>query len=156
MHTPALYQRETGQNASIAQLLVVPDRRHEVNSTACGVYFNAESSLLVMLLDQLLPRLLSNDMRNGMTALKLRTLLERNTTALSVQQIEDSDILRKIGPSLGAGIRVEDIVVFHADRWLTSMPAEEVAEPNDPLKAEEPTDAETKNPQTPNSTGFNW
>lgn len=156
MHTPALYQRETGQNASIAQLLVIPDRRHEVNSTACGVYFNAESGLLVMLLDQVLPRLLSNDMRTGMTALKLRTLLERNPTALSVQQIEDSHILRKVGPSLGAGIRVEDIVVFHADRWLTSIPVEELTEPNDPLKAEEPTNAETENPQTKNSADFNW
>lgn len=164
MHRPMLYQSSSGIFASPAQLLLNPDRRHELNISACGIHFDQEKSLLVFLVDQVLPRLLSEELRAGMTAQKLHTLLERHNSALTLPEIKRSNIINRVGPTMGAGVRIEDIVVLRANRWLTTgMQEEDPDYPNSqatkPATNEstttEPIDDEDED-TTKKATDFDW
>jgi len=121
LYNPVIYQRETNINVSVANLLVSPEKRAEINTSACGIYFDEEKELLLMLLDQAVPRLLPSQLKTyGMSGSRLRDTLERHRAALSPKEVQQSNILRKVGPYLGAGIKLQDVVVFRAKEWLDS------------------------------------
>ena len=106
---------------SIAQLLVSPEKRPEINASSCGVYFDESSKLILLLLDQAVPKLLPSHLKYpGLASSRVKEMIDRHSAALSPSEITASGILRKVGPFLGAGIRVQDVTVLHADSWLMS------------------------------------
>lgn len=134
LYNPVIFQREDNINVAVAQLLISPEKRAEINTAACGVYFDEEKELLLMLLDQAVPRLLPNHLKTrGMSGSRLKDTLERHRAALPQKEVQRSNILRKVGPYLGAGIKLQDVVVFRAQEWLSS--AEEAL--NDAVKEAE-------------------
>lgn len=135
--------------ASIAQLMISPERRNEINIASCGVYFDANLKMVLFLLDQAVPKLLPTHMKySGLSGSRMKEILDRHPAALNPNAIKQSGILRKVGSFLGAGIRLHDVTVLHADAWLTSADeytqhvAEEqkAKEQEDNGKVEEPTE----------------
>jgi len=121
LYNPVIFQRDDNINVAVSQLLISPEKRAEINSSACGVFFDEEKELLLLLLDQAVPRLLPNHLKTrGMAGSRLKDTLERHNAALTPKEVQATNILRKVGPYLGAGIKLQDVVVFRADRWLNS------------------------------------
>jgi len=58
MFNPALRQMGTDSAASVAQLLANKERRTEINTSACGVFYDEKENLLLILLEQAIPRLM--------------------------------------------------------------------------------------------------
>jgi hypothetical protein len=120
----AILQQHDLPPISIAQLLVSPEKRPEINVSSCGVYFDEQSKLILFLLDQAVPKLLPNHLKYpGLSSSRVKEMIDRHPAALSPSEIMSSSILRKVGPYLGAGIRVQDVTVLHADAWLLSAQA---------------------------------
>jgi len=55
-----------------------------------------------------------------MSGSRLKDTLERHKAALPQKEVQACGILRKVGPYLGAGIKLQDVVVFRAEQWLSS------------------------------------
>lgn len=135
MHSPVIEKRDFPA-CSLAQLLINAEQREEINSSNKGVYYDTQSRLLLFLVDQL-GNFISPQARGRLQMAQLKSLLERHPAALSPKDIERSKILDRTGKYLGAGVRVQDVAVFHADRWLnttTITPVVSVEVPDKQLK----------------------
>jgi hypothetical protein len=137
---------------SIALLLIAPESRGEINASSCGVFYDGEQRLLLFLLDQAIPKLLPATLQSkGMTGSHLKSTLERHPAALKPHEVTNSKILRKIGPFLGAGIKPQDVVVLHADRWLEANNESIETAEQPATKPKEVNDAPTKKEDNENS-----
>jgi hypothetical protein len=119
-----IFIKDNQSTVSLASLLANEEQRDMVNTSGCGVYFDKDQKLLLVLPEQAIPRLFQGDERRdrGMTVNRMKDLLSRHKMALTPVQVERSGILRKIVPFMGAGIRETEVVVVHASAWLTSTP----------------------------------
>jgi len=116
----AIHQRDLPP-VSVAQLLNSPERRPEINTASCGVYYDEQGQLLLFLLDQAVPKLLPYHMKYpGLSTIRMKETLDRHKAALNPQEVLKSGILRRVGPHLGAGIHLQDVVVLRAKAWLDS------------------------------------
>jgi len=135
-----LWDPDTKLSYSVSQMLINSERRAEINSRACGVYYDSQQNLLLFLVEQVIPRLLPPHLLNkGITSQRLKDTLGRHRMALSRKEIKESGILQRVGPYLGAGVKLENVVVLKVpDSWLrvTQDLPEEKAE--DTPDAEEP------------------
>lgn len=166
MVTPAVVVSDRrGIKMSVGKLLADPDQWEEINTSNCGVYFDKQTKQLLFLLEQAIPQLLPPLHRYNMTSLKLKDTLERHRMAVTPEEISRSGILRRAIPIFGSGIKMQDVVVIHADSWLvasqTNEPAMEpvvVPQPkqdyNDFAAADEDfTHAIPKPPKSPSNAG---
>jgi hypothetical protein len=116
---PCVRQSE-GAEMTIAQLLISPDERCDINTSNKGVYYDEKTKTLLILVDQgtmLIPYHLRG---SKLTGTHLKSVLERHASALSPSEIKDSKILYRVGKFLGAGIQLDDVVVFDASEWLVT------------------------------------
>lgn len=118
---------------TIRKLLMDSENRYTISSAAWGTYFDEDRNYLVLLLDTVMNTLVPNHLKNrGMHGSRLKEVLGRHKMALTPEQILSSGILTKIAPTLGAGIREQDVVVLNAKSWLESSGGivEDPTEPN--------------------------
>jgi hypothetical protein len=118
LYANVIRQKERDNPACVAQLLASPDNREEINTAAVGMYYDQSHKLLLILIAQALPRLLYRPGMLPMTTTRLKDILDRHSAALSTKEILDSGILNKIDRFMGVGIKVQDVVVLHANQWL--------------------------------------
>lgn len=118
MRNPCIAQAE-GPPMTISQLLVSPEQRDDINASNKGIYFDESTKTLLILVDQG-TGMIPFHLRGRMTGANLKTVLERHPSALTPSEIEESRILHRVGRYLGAGIRLEDVVVLDAEPWLTA------------------------------------
>jgi len=118
MRNPCIAQAE-GPPMTISQLLVSPEQRDDINASNKGVYFDEKTKTLLLLVDQS-TGMIPFHLRGKMTGANLKTVLERHPSALTPLEIERSGVLRRVGRYLGAGIKLEDIVLLDAEPWLTA------------------------------------
>ena len=148
---PAIAQ-EGGRKATIAELLVSPETRCDINSSEYGAFYDPDQKLILLLLDTAIVKLLPYHQRKfGQTSVQIKNTLDRHPTALSATEIHRSGILRKVGNVLGAGIQQKDVSVFRAARWLEvepEAPAEET-----PAKKETKNDKEISRDKVKDGTG---
>jgi len=116
MHSPAIEQRDFPA-CSLAQMLINPEQREDINTSNKGVYYDSSQKLLLFLVNQIV-NFIPQHNRGKFAATQIKNLLDRHTAALTPLEIDRSKILNKVGRYLGAGIRTQDVVVLHADRWL--------------------------------------
>lgn len=117
MHNACIKQVE-GPNISLAQLLVIPERRAEINSANKGVYYDAESQSILFLAASVYTLLPIHTRRTLTNAHQVRTVLERHSSAIKPDGIQESGILRRIVRKMGANITLNDVVVLDASSWL--------------------------------------
>jgi hypothetical protein len=120
MFNSAIYRDETKTQVSVAHLLANPERREDVNSSGCGIYYDKSSQCLMLVVEQIITKLLPGHYRyrGAMTGTRLKEVLSRHRLALTNLEVDRSNILARATPYLGAGIKPEDVVVLHADPWL--------------------------------------
>jgi hypothetical protein len=141
----ALHQRDLPP-VSVSQLLNSPERRPEINTSSCGIYFDESTQLLLLLLDQAIPRLLPNHLKyQGFSTIRMKETLDRHRAALTPQEILKSGILRRVGPHLGAGIRLQDVVVLRAKTFILSED-ESVEAKSEEVKTQEEVHDDEENP----------
>ena len=137
-------------NTFIAQLLVNPEQRPLINAANKGIFFDDETNRLLIQVD-LGVFMIPQHLRRNMTGQHLKNLLGRHPAALDSRQILSSGIIKKAVPFLGAGVRLQDVVVVDITRWMDSPTPTAVAPPTPTANGKE------KQPQhgTPvsNSTG---
>lgn len=121
MHHHIIPQTD-GPPMSMAQLLVVPERREEINTANKGVFYDSVGKLLLVLVNQGM-MLLPYHFRKSMNANHFRNLLERHPTALKPHEIESTGIMRRIG-RMGAGIELQEVIVLNVSNWLNSTSAQ--------------------------------
>jgi hypothetical protein len=123
--------------ASIAQLLGNPALRQHINLSACGIYFEESTNLLLVLLDQALVRLLPSmyTQNSKLKSPQLRQHLMRNNLALTDEEVSKSKILSRSSGVLGQGVRPHDVVVLRASDWV-----EFTAEPGSAVPLQEATE----------------
>jgi len=121
LFNPVIQQQGTDYPVSVAKLLAIPSDRVQINLCGCGMFFDADQKLLLILVEQALSKLMPTTYKNrNITGSRLRDSLERHKMALPSSAVPSSGILRKIIPYLGANIEAKDVVVLHADPWLNS------------------------------------
>ena len=121
LFNPSIQSYGSEYPVSVAKLLAIPDRRTEINLCGCGMFFDAENKLLLILIEQALAKLMPTTYKiRNITGNRLKDALERHKMAAEASLIKSSGILRKITPFLGANIAAKDVVVLHADPWLDS------------------------------------
>ena len=115
-----IFRDETKTQVSVAHLLANPERREDINSSGCGVFYDKTTQCLMMVVEQVIPKLLPSHyrFRGAMTGTRLKEVLSRHRLALTNSEVERSNITARATPYLGAGIHAEDVVVLHADPWL--------------------------------------
>jgi hypothetical protein len=136
----ALFMFDEKRKVSVSTLLGQSGTRNEVNSHSCGVYFDENTKSVMILLGQAMPVLIppNHPMRNA-TEVRVRDTLERHRMALTPPEIQNSGMIQRAAPFMGANISVEDVVAFKAKPWLNEgsqdidqstpeQPAEEVEE----------------------------
>ncbi len=112
-------QPETKSLVSISQLLISDNQREQINASGHGVYYDADTNSLLMLTEQVIPKLLPNPHKSNLTGTRLKDTLDRHPDALTAAEITRSGILRRVTPYLGAGITVQDVVVFRVTKRIT-------------------------------------
>lgn len=124
--------------ASIAQLLGNPALRQHINLSACGIFFEESTNLLLVLLDQAIVRLLPSmyTQSGKLKSPQLRQHLMRNNLALSEEEVVRSKIISRSHNVLGQGVRPHDVVVLRASDWVdftaepgSTVPLQETTEP---------------------------
>jgi hypothetical protein len=125
MHNACIKQVE-GPNISLAQLMVIPERRAEINSANKGVFYDPSTQQLLFLAPAIYTMLPSHLRRTVTTSHQVRTVLERHPDALKPEEIEASGILKRIGPKMGANISLNDVIVLDAASWLHTTRDQEV------------------------------
>jgi hypothetical protein len=115
-----IFRDDTKTQVSVAHLLANPERREEINSSGCGIYYDRASQTLMVVVEQALTKLLPwhYRFRGAMTGIRLKEVLSRHRLALTNGEVINSNILARSTPYIGAGINPEDVVVIHADPWL--------------------------------------
>jgi energy-coupling factor transporter ATP-binding protein EcfA2 len=115
-----LYQPDTKRNTSVGALLNQSSTREDVNTHACGVYFDEKTRCILLLLSQAIPELIpsKNNMCNAPES-RIKSVLERHKNAISPEQIEASGIIKRAATYMGSNITVDDVVAFSADPWLS-------------------------------------
>ena len=115
-----IYRDETKTQVSIAHLLANPERREDINSSGCGVYYDKSTRNIMLVIEQVMSKILPSHyrFRGAMTSTRLREVLSRHKLALPLAEVVRSNIIARATPYIGAGVTPEDIVVFHADPWL--------------------------------------
>jgi energy-coupling factor transporter ATP-binding protein EcfA2 len=107
------------RRASIAQLLSNPALRERINTASCGIYFDEEKNLLLVLLDQALTELLPGlYTRQGMKSQQLRQSLMRSNIALTTEEMLESGIIPRSYIVLGHGVKPHNVVVLKAKSWM--------------------------------------
>ena len=107
------------RRASIAQLLSNPALRERINTSSCGLYFEEETDLLLILLDQALTELLpSLYTKDGMKSQQLRQSLMRSDIAMSTEEMLESGIIPRSYHILGQGVKPHNVVVLKAKSWV--------------------------------------
>ena len=107
------------RKASIAQLLSNPALRERINTASCGIYFDEEQNLLLVLLDQALTELLPGlYTRQGMKSQQLRQSLMRSNIALTTEEMLESGIIPRSYIVLGHGVKPHNVVVLKAKSWM--------------------------------------
>jgi len=131
----ALYNYETKRNTSVNTLLGQSITRNEINSYACGVYYDEATKNIMLLLSQAMPVLIppQNPMRNA-SEVRIRDTLERHPLALSPAEIKKSGMIQRSAPFLGVNIAVEDVVAFRAQPWLNEPGIADDSAPKPPKK----------------------
>lgn len=147
-----------GPPCSLAKLLVSNESREEINTANKGVYFDAEHKALLFLVDQI-SNLLPVHLRGKMASIQMKNLLERHSSALSPEEIDRSKILHRVGRYLGAGIRLQDVVVLNAERWLGETQRAQEGTPD--IVSEKPEEDEKGKDDdaaedTKDAADFNW
>jgi hypothetical protein len=117
MHNACIKQVD-GPNISLAQLLVIPERRSEVNSANKGVFYDPETQQILFLASTVYNLLPPHMRRSLATAQHVRTVLERHDSAIKPTSIEESGILKRIVSKMGANITLNDVIVLDAMSWL--------------------------------------
>ncbi len=141
LRNACLEQADNSPNMTIAQLLISPEQRSEINTSNKGVYFDEKTRSLLILVDQG-TGLIPYHLRGKMTGTHLKSILQRHSSALSPPAIENSGILRRVGKYLGAGIQLEDVVVFDIEFWLSEANADVEADKEDVTEEEDNADEE--------------
>lgn len=107
------------RKASIAQLLSNPALRERINTSSCGIYFEEETDLLLILLDQALTELLPGlYTREGMKSQQLRQSLMRSNLAMTSEEMLESGIIPRSYVVLGQGVKPHNVVVLKAQSWV--------------------------------------
>jgi energy-coupling factor transporter ATP-binding protein EcfA2 len=107
------------RKASIAQLLSNPALRERINTSSCGLYFEEETDLLLILLDQALTELLPElYTRDGMKSQQLRQSLMRSNIAMTTEEMLESGIIPRSYHILGQGVKPHNVVVLKAKSWV--------------------------------------
>lgn len=156
LRNPCIPQTD-GPPVTISQLLVSPEQRDDINSSNKGFYFDEKTKTLLMLTDQV-TGMIPYHLRGKMTGAHLKNLLERHPSALTPVEIEDSGILFRVGKYLGAGIKLEDVVVLDAEPWLTANSEEfdaDAAEASE-VKEEKLHDTATDKPDSASENYEDW
>jgi len=112
-------QPETKTLCSLAQLLISDGQREQINASGHGVFYDEKTNLLLMLAEQVIPKLMPDFHKSNLTGTRLKDTLDRHPDALVAAEITRSGILRRVTPYLGAGITVQDVVVFRVTSRLT-------------------------------------
>lgn len=156
---------------SIATLLITPEQRGLINSSSKGVFYDEETKYLLVLVDQA-TSLIPQHLRARLTGPHLKNILDRHAAAIPPKTILRCGILKRVTPFLGAGIRIQDVVVVDASRWLEGKapeikPKEETngkadttnstgtTEPVGSPQAEKP-DKETTDEKDDEASGYDW
>lgn len=134
----ALYRFDTKRQVSVSTLLGQSVTRNEVNSYACGVYYDEATKNIMVLLGQAMPVLIppQHPMRNA-SEVRVRDTLERHPLALSPAEIKKSGMIQRAAPFMGANISVEDVVAFHAHPWLNEPDVADGSAPKAPNKEDD-------------------
>lgn len=144
-----------GPAASIARLLQTPEERDDINTSSKGVFFDEKTKTLLILASQGV-LLIPYQLRGRMTGAHLKSVLERHPAALKPSEIENSGILRRVGKYLGAGIHIDDVIVFDAGKWLDHPQEEIQGEPEKPQEEQSNVENETPDPNKDASDYDNW
>ena len=142
-------------NTFIAQLLVNPEQRPMINAANRGVFFDEDTSRLLVQVD-LGVSMIPQHLRRNMTGQRLKSVLDRHPAALNPRQILNSGIIKKAVPFLGAGVRLQDVAVIDVTRWLENPTPVVVAPPTPATPATPTPEGKEEEPDgTPvsNSTG---
>jgi hypothetical protein len=133
--------KETGQCYTLARILANRVKRFELNDSGVGVYFDEQTNLLLLNLEQVIAHLLPPQARQQSvpSAIQLRTTLERHDAALSIEKIAESGVINRARAYLGVGLQARNIAVFDANFWLNAEA--ENSDLNSPVNA---LDLETK------------
>ena len=152
LNTPVVYNHATHQPEPIGMLLAAPDRWDEINRAVCGVFFDKEQSLLLILLDQAVNKYFQGE---KLSALRLKEALQRHKLAIRPQNIEDTGIVNKAIAYLGAGVTVNGVVVFRAKELIdATRTAVEMHAALDEKESEDKSDAD---PEENEGTGnLDW
>jgi len=115
-----IFQDTTKTQVSVAHLLANPEKREEINTAGCGIYYDRTTQTLMLVVEQVITKLLPPHYRyrGSMTGTRLKEVLGRHRLALSNAEVARANIIERSTPYIGAGIHPEDVVVVHADRWL--------------------------------------
>lgn len=121
---------ERNKLCSLAELLASSERRSFVNSSEFGTYFDEVSKCLLLLVDTVAIKLVPLSLQNkGLTALRLKNILDRHKHILSQVEVNEIGILTRVGAILGANIKCRDVVVIRATDWVT-LPVSAVSPPH--------------------------
>ena len=147
--------KETGLCYTLARVLANRVQRFELNDSGVGVFYDEKDNLLLFNLEQVISHLVPPQARNqaSMSALQLRTTLERHAAALSIDQVRNSGVLNRAKISLGVGLQTRGVVVFHANHWLN----EDLKEETVLTDTVSPADLETKDqPNDSDNVDLEW
>jgi energy-coupling factor transporter ATP-binding protein EcfA2 len=118
LYAYVIKQSERDNLVCVAQLLSTPDTRENINTASVGMYYDRQQKLLLINIQQALPRVLNQKGQIPMTSTRLKDILDRHASALTTREILQSGIISKAERFLGTGMQVQGIVVLRADEWL--------------------------------------
>jgi hypothetical protein len=134
--------KETGTCYTLARVLANRVQRFELNDSGVGVFYDEKDNLLLFNLEQVIAHLIPPQARaqSAMSAIQLRTILERHPAALNIDQTLSSGVLNRAKVHLGVGLQMRGVAVFRAKYWLN----EDLKEDTVLAKTVPPADLETK------------
>ena len=141
-------ERNDRNDASVLQLLMTPETRHEINLSGSGLFYDEPSETLVVNWTTAIQKVLSGHARYGRetNVLNLRELANRVPFALKPSELEASGAMTRLKPFSLVGVTAHQVTGYRMSHILRQFegapaPTAEPAKPEDEkpeLDAKEP------------------